>query len=236
MSRYLRPILWSLGVAALAGALAWLLVVSPHVRYRHLRVVGAQRAEAAHLRHLADLPLGEPLVMLDLDRAAAGAERHPWVASVEVRRSFPDTVVLQVREREPVAILHVDGLYLVDESGEPFVRAQPGDLDHPYLTGLSPVLAAEQPEVARRVVREGLAWLAVLQDKGGLPESAISELHFSEQSGYTVILRNGGEVLLGFADRERASRLVQLARNGLDLSRPQRVDLASDRLAVVTPL
>jgi cell division protein FtsQ len=212
------------------------LFLSPHVRYEHLRVVGATRADVAELRHLADLPLGEPLVSLDIDRAESGVERHPWVASAELRRAFPGTVVLRVRERVPVAILQLDGLFLVDADGYPFTRATPGDLDHPYLTGLAPELASAQPEVARRVLREALQWLEVAQSKGQLPESALSELHFDARAGYTLVLRNGGEVLLGFAEPERASRLSQLARGGLDLSRPHRVDLASDRLAVVTPL
>ena len=115
MQRYLRPLLLALGALAACGAAAWLFGWSPHVRYEHLRIVGASRAAVAELRHLADLPLGEPLVLLDLDAAAAGVSRHPWVESAEVRRSFPDTVVVVVRERQPVAIVFVDGLFLVDD-------------------------------------------------------------------------------------------------------------------------
>lgn len=236
MQRYLRPLLYALAGSAIAAAAGWLFLGSPHVRYQHLRIVGASRAPVAELRHLADLPLGEPLVALDLEAAAHGVSRHPWVESAEVRRSFPDTVVIVVRERVPVAVAQVGGLFLVDASGELFVRARPGDFDHPYLTGIGAELAEQQPEVARRVVREGLAWLEVLQGQGGLAEREISELNFNAQVGYTLVLRGGAEVILGFASPERAARLPLLARQGVNLARPQRIDLASDRLAVVTPL
>jgi cell division protein FtsQ len=158
------------------------------------------------------------------------------VRHASARRSFPDTVVISVEERTPVALVQLDKLYLVDVDGTIFAQAHDGDYDHPMLTGIDASLAESQPEVARRLVTEGLAWLDAAQKQGGLAEKDLSELRFDTRTGYTLFLRNGGEVLLGFADRERVARLSQLTAQGLDLSAPHRVDLASERLAVVTPL
>jgi cell division protein FtsQ len=232
----LRTLLAAAAALAGAGAVAWLLVGSPYVRYATLRIVGNERAPATQLRHLVDLPQGDPLVMLDLDLAAQGAMRHPWVRSAEARRSFPDTVVLQITEREVVAVAVLDELYLVDRDGRIFTKAEAGDLDHPYLTGLDSERMSREPEVARRLVSEAIAWIDAVRTRGGIPESDISEVRFDARSGYALVLRNGGEVLLGFADRERASRLALLAQQGVDFQTPARIDLASERLAVVTPL
>lgn len=236
MPKLLRTILLSAGIAAIIGGSGWLLWGSPYVRFVHLEVAGSVRADLAQVRHLADLPVGEPLLSLDLDRAVAGVERHPWVARARAYRSFPDRVVITIEERTVVAVVQLEELYLVDAEGEIFTRASSGDLDHPYLTGFEPDLVQAQPELARRLVREALTWLVALEQQGKIAERDISELHFSASTGYTVVLRNGSEVLLGFADRERASRLATLAAQGLDLSRPHRVDLVGERLAVVTPL
>ena len=236
MTSLLRKLFAAVGLLAATGGCVWLLLFSPYLRFATLQVVGNSRAPATELRHLANLPVGVPLVALDLDAAVSGVRRHPWVDQVEARRSFSDTVVLSITERTVAAVVQLDKLYLVDTSGVIFTRAQAGDLDHPYLTGLDPALVENQPELSRRLVIEGLAWLAALREQGKIVERDISELRFSTTIGYTVVLRNGGEVLLGFADRARAARLPLLAAQGLDLSRPHRVDLASDRLAVVTPI
>ena len=243
MIRYLRTALYALLAGAAVCGVAWVLVASPWLRYTELQIEGNRRAGVAELRHLANLPQADPMVLLDLSAAVAGVERHPWVESASARRQFPNAIVLTVRERVPVALLHlqghdsVAGFFLVRAAGTVFARAaQPADYDHPILTGLDPELVAAQPEVARRLVREGLAWLSAAQEQGGLPESSLSELHFDARTGYTLNLRNGGDVLLGFADRTRVARLPALVASGLDLSTPHRIDLASDRLAVVTPL
>ena len=218
-----------------AAAVAWLLVASPWLRFESLTVEGGVHANAAELRHLANLPKGTPLVQLDLDGAVAGVSRHPWVKTATARRQFPNGVLLSIVERTPVALLHTDALYLVDDEGVAFSKALSGELDLPVLTGIGP-LAASQPEVGRRLVVEGLAWLQAAEEQGGVPLSDISELRFREDSGYVLFLRNGGEVLLGFTETARVSRLPQLVAQGLDLSVPHRVDLVSGQLAVVTPL
>lgn len=236
MLRHLRTTLYAVTALAVAGGCAWLLCASPWLRYGNLQVVGNVRAPVSQVRHLANLPDGEALVLVNLDEAVAGVERHPWVAHASARRSFPDTVVIEVVERVPVALVQLDAIYLVDAEGTIFARAHEGDYDHPMLTGIDSALVESQPEVARRLVTEGLAWLAAAHERGGLAETDLSELRFDAKTGYTLFLRNGGEVLLGFADRERVARLAMLTAQGLDLTSPHRVDLASQRLAVVTPL
>lgn len=237
MLRQLRIAAAIVGTLAVLGGVVWVLVASPWLRYEQLEVRGNERVDVMHVRHLASLPEGQALARLDLDAARAGVERHPWVRAARVSRQFPKTVVIEVEERVPVALLQqADGLYLVDAEGVVFARAAAPDLDHPLLTGVDGELATTQPELARKVVRTGLEWLAAAQAQGGLPESALSELRFDPETGYTLFLRNGGEVLLGFAGQERISRLSALTARGLDLAAPHRVDLASDRLAVVTPL
>ncbi len=237
MVRRLRIAAAILGSSVLLGGAVWALVGSPWLRYQHLEVAGNTRAPVAHLRHLANLPEGQALVLLDLDGAVAGVRRHPWVASAEARRSFPNAVVLTVTERRPVALLQQSGgLYLVDDTGTVFARAGADDLDHPVLTGLDGALADAEPELARKVLRTSLDWLTAAQAQGGVPEHELSELRFDAETGYTLYLRNGGEVLLGFTGQERVARLSMLTSRGLDLAVPHRVDLASDRLAVVTPL
>ncbi len=223
-------------VTVLLGGLGWFALGSDAMRFRTLRVVGNSHASEAQLRHLADLTPGSPLLTLDLDGAIAGVARHPWVAEAEARRVFPDTVVIEVRERQVRALLLLDGLYLVDTEGTPFRRADADQLDHPIVTGIPVALAEEHPALARRIVHDSLGILDAVAGRAGLREADISEVRFDAESGYTLALRNGGEVLLGFQEPSAFSRLDTLASRGVDLSRPLRIDLGLPSMAVVSPL
>lgn len=223
-----------LGAGALGGTV-WVLGWSDLVRYRELRVVGGQHVTETQARHLSDIPVGLPLVAVDLDAVVAGVSRHPWVASAEARRVFPDTIVVQIHEREPRAVLALDGLFLLDTEGVPFRRASARDLDRVIFTGIDPELAVREPELARLILREGLTLLDAAIATGELRESEISEVRFGARTGYTLALRNGGEILLGFRGTDALARLHRLVAAGVDLALPLRVDLGLDRHAVVTP-
>jgi len=241
VNRTLRTITASLGTVLGAGLVGWSLWGAELTRCHVIEVTGNERATAAEVRHLADIALGSPLVGVDLVAAAGGAERHPWVAHAEVRRAFPDRVVIDVRERVPTALLLLDDLYVVDAEGNPFRKAVGVSLDLPVITGIPLSFADEQPDLARRIIRDALDILAQGADEGGaaagnITRNAVSEVRFDRRAGYMVIQRNGGEVLLGFEPKAALGRLARLSREGVDLSTPHRVDLGSPRLAVVTPL
>ncbi len=248
MNRALRTAAIALGVAACVGCVTWGLLGSNLTRCHEVDVDGLTQVDATQVRHLANVAIGQPLVLVDLNAAKAGVERHPWIASAEVRRAFPDRVVITVQERRPVALLMMGGLYLVDETGDVFRKADDTTLDLPVLTGIPSTYATEQPDLARRIVRDGLEILAeadgsapnpssaAADASGKIPRNAVSEVRFDARAGYVMVLRNGGELLLGFTPSDALARLGRLTRKGVDLSLPHRVDLASPRLAVVTPL
>ncbi len=192
---------------------------------------------AAELRHLADLRKDQPIWKVDLDEIVEGVMQHPWVASVDASKRWPDTVVIRVTEHRPAMLLQQGGLYYVNAQGEVFKRARGTDLDYPILTGLEQDLVERNPAVARRVVSEALSLLQQVEASSELHTSDISELRFHPQDGFTFVLRSGTELAIGFERlSERLQRLAQLRASGLDTTEPRRIDLAPESVALVSPL
>ncbi len=206
-------------------------------RVGELTVSGHERASAVSLRHLADVRDGDSLLTVDLDAVVEGVTRHPWVASATVRRVFPDQLHITVTEHDTALLVMQRGLYRVDSEGSIFARARSHELDLPVLTGLDPEIADHSPVAARGVIRQGLRTLALLDSSGAVSEDLVSEVHYDLELGFTVILRSGSRVVLGYQDPAlMARRLTDLQAAGLDLSSPHEVDLDLDGLALARPL
>jgi len=199
--------------------------------------VGNERAGDVQLRHLADIQNGVHLFNADLSRAIRGIERHPWVKKASARRRFPGAIEVQVQEHDPKMLLAIGELWLVDEDGNVFKRANSSLLDFPVLSGIEPSLFQEHPNVARAILNEAITIHNAVEADDQLAHSDLSEIHFDSQTGYALVLRSGTQIVLGFADPAPAlDRLSRMREQGLDILTPQRIDLDVGSVATATPL
>ena len=90
--------------------------------------------------------------------------------------------------------------------------------------------------LASRIVQEALTLLGEVRDCEAVDEDDLSELHFDRKLGFSLRLRSGSEILLGWSEAPPLlDRLDAMVESGLDLEQPVEVDLDLDGLAVVTP-
>ena len=83
-----------------------------------VQVDGVTTLPADQVRETAGIEPGTPLLRVDVDAARERVARLPQVASVEVTRGWPRTVVVTVVERVPIAIVGKPGRRsLVDAEG-----------------------------------------------------------------------------------------------------------------------
>jgi cell division protein FtsQ len=199
--------------------------------------VGNERAGDVQLRHLADIQSGAHLFNVDLSRAVRGIERHPWVKKASARRRFPGSIEVRVQEHVPKMLLAIGDLWMLDEEGNVFKRANSSLLDFPVLTGIEPSLFQEHPNVARAILNDAIAVHEAVEADDQLALSDLSEIHFDKRTGYALILRSGTQIVLGFADPAPAlDRLSRMREHGLDILTPQRIDLDVGSVATATPL
>lgn len=132
----------------LVGTLLALVIVgvlverSSLVALAEVQVAGTERLDAREVRRAADLELGTSTLRLPLETAEQRVERLPLVASAQVRRLDPLTVVIEVEEREPAAVVRRgqdavlvddDGVVVATgaEPGLPVIRLTTGQLPEP---------------------------------------------------------------------------------------------------------
>lgn len=207
--------------------------------------------------------VGEPMVLTDLGGALARLSNLEWVRTVEVSRHWPSELVVDVRERTPVALWEsVDGRVLIDKDGYSFGSSYIDDF--PNLPLINGVGAPEKfPRLSRILDKNSLVKQSVegavlvgarrwnLQMKGNLlvrlPEAGLElawvkfTTHFKE--GY---FSSVGAVV---ADYTLADRLILVLdtesgdkdfdnlarRQALETITKAQAGQISDSLGLVTP-
>lgn len=109
-----RWLTWKYVVAALVliglvvGSI-WLFLFSSVLAVQQVDVQGTKGLKPAEVRAVAGLDQGEPLARVDLDDVRTRVQALALVRSAEVTRKWPDTVLIEVRERVAIAIVEIGG-------------------------------------------------------------------------------------------------------------------------------
>ena len=195
-----RSILISLGVVVLTVSLAY-AAYGPLVRavadmkffkIREISITGCRTTTPALIRELVGIRYQTSLLALNPSHIKAILRMHPWIATVEVKRDWPDVLVIAIKEYAPEALVVREGssgaqFFYLDRSGTVFAPVEPGgEMDFPVITGLT---GKEDAEVLRQATSEALALLKLVkQNNPNLPQQNLSEIHIDQEAGMTVYL------------------------------------------------
>jgi cell division protein FtsQ len=199
-----RVVLAVLLAVAAVVATVWLVFFSTVLDVEGIDVRGNELLGEAELRRAAAVPVGEPLARADLDGVRARLEALPAVKSVDVSRQWPHRILLDVEERQAVAVIEVDGrLRGMDAEGVVFrdYRGRP--------EGLPRIKVAA--DTRGEAMAEGAAVV------GSLPADVARRVDFVELRTVDQIslrLRDGRVVVWGSAEQtaQKASVLDALLR------------------------
>jgi cell division protein FtsQ len=121
---------------------------------------------------------------------AHALQSEPRVARALVRRRLPSTLVIDIAENQPAALIEMDGMYLAEDSGRVFARAliERGDGDGlPVITGIAREDYAKDAQAAeariRRALRAVRAWAE--HDQALPARPALGEVHADVRRGIT---------------------------------------------------
>jgi cell division protein FtsQ len=184
------------------------VVASPRFRLQGIEFSPTRHVAQADVLAMAGVNVGDRLLSLDTDAVAARIATHPWVEKVRVSRRLPGALVIEVTERQAVAAVALEGLYLIDESGRPFKRATMEEADGlPVFTGIARARYAQMREVSEAAFREALGIVRAYRATPGRP--ALGEVNIDPGLGFSLYLLEGGaEIRLGRGDYTK--KLAQL--------------------------
>jgi cell division protein FtsQ len=183
---------WVVGglLVVLAGVAVWLFYFSSVLSVAGVEVDGVTTITPDSVTRTAQVPTGQPLARVDLDRLADRVRTIPSVADVLVSRAWPDRIRIQVTERVPVVVV-TDGsrFELVDATGKSYrsVPARPTGLPQAVVTG-----------VRRDVTVRSLVTVSAALPTG-LRAQVIS-ISAASPDSITLNLRAGVRVVWGSAD------------------------------------
>jgi cell division protein FtsQ len=150
-----------LGVVILGGAV-YVAYFSPLLVVRQVSVSGNQQLRAEQIVAAAQVPMGTPLALQDVEAIARRATTLPAVQAASVSRTWPDTIRVTVTERRPLlAVRQPGGFALVDSEGVAFAESGsvPGGVmlvevnptNRPLLQDVGAVAAALPGDLGRQV-------------------------------------------------------------------------------------
>ena len=169
------------------------LLESGYFGVEQIRVEQQVRVSEGDILDASDIKVGDSLFDLELHMIGRKIEEHAWIESAEVERSFPNQVVIRVKEREARAIIDLGYLYYVDRNGEVFKMLDANDeLNYPVVTGIDRQYLLDNPDKTEGCVKLALRLMDELDKREIFNLQEVSEIHYDQQDGLVLHTRVGG--------------------------------------------
>ena len=209
---------WSLlAISVLTASLIYafnFIISIPYFQAREITIRGCKELTEKEILALAAIKPSLNILVVDVEEAGRRIKTNPWVKDVSVGRELPDRIVIEVRERTPVALLKKDAaFYLMDMEGVTFKKLEMGDdIDLPIMTGFHSGGKTDRP-----LLEKSLGLLQYLTKTQDFPNiKMISEIHGNERLGISIFTNNGLCLSLGFDNYENKFKRLPMIMADLD--------------------
>ncbi len=184
------------------------LLETPYLEIKKVKIEGLRFVSKEGLVERILKGEEKNILVFDTERARRLIEEEPFIRSASVRRILPDTLEVRVEERVPVAMVLLDGLYLVDERGEIFKKYSVKDaLSLPVITGLEGL----DEEGLKAGIEGAMRLLKMVEGLKWPTPDRLSEIHVDRVEGFSLVtLDEGIRIELGRDHFEE--KLTRLAR------------------------
>jgi len=159
--KVVRPVLRvSLVLLALGGLGygAWsAILTSPYFMVRNISIQTIPQMNESEVLQRVGLSERSNIFAFDPAQGQVNLLSHPWVAQAVVETALPDRVDIKLTAREPIGVLVMKRMFLVDAEGRPFIQAKAADCRGlPMLTGITSADFDTDAEMAQSRIRQAV--------------------------------------------------------------------------------
>lgn len=191
------------------------LLSASYFEIKEISVRGVKELTEKDILAMAKIQPRSNILAVSTDVVAGRIAVNPWVKHIYVGRELPDRLVLDVRERTPIALLKQAGnFYLMDGEGVVFKKLSKGDdVDLAIVTGVD-----IQAKVQSALLAEALKLLETLStsDQHALL-GTVSEMHVDEVFGLSVLTDKGLHLKLGRENFTGKLHQLQIVLSDLEM-------------------
>jgi len=161
---------------------------SPYFEAKKITVEGCRELSRGRILKLTGLKLHDNILSVNMKTLQHMLVADPWIAAAEIERTLPDEIHIRVRERVPIAIIDLEGLYYLDENGEIFKPAEASDKARgPIVTGLSLAGFDFENPWGSRLFRSVMEALHLCRRHDSvIPFAALHRVHVDRDMGLTL--------------------------------------------------
>lgn len=173
---------------------------------RNIEVSGREKTDPNALLAAIGKKPGTPIITFDVDSARERIEQLSWVRTAAVERQLPDTLIVSIVERRPLALWQTDqgNHVLIDGDGAQLQNYELGDyLDLPVLVG------DDAPEHAAEM-------LSIIKSVPHLYDQVTGAQRIGHRR-WNIQLANGMYVRLPEKDMDKAWQRLEVLNNEHDL-------------------
>ncbi|MFG2832200.1 cell division protein FtsQ/DivIB [Streptomyces sp. NPDC048434] len=209
-----RSLIISMVVTALLGTFGvWALYASNWLRVERVKAAGTEVLTPHEVIAAAHAPMNAPLVSVDTDALARRLRaRLPRIKTVDVERSWPNTIGLKVTERVPELLMQAGGKFVeVDAEGVRFATVSTAPKGVPLLE----MAASDSPSLRRfGIDRLRRAAVEVAQDLPTAVRKEVRKVRVRSYDAITLELNGGRTVAWGSREEgaEKAKVLTALLK------------------------
>lgn len=214
------------GITAALVLLVVLTAYSPLLSLRTIEVQGTSRIDPAMVVTKLDDQVGRPLSLIDFGQIERTLESFPLVQSYVTETRPPDTLVIKIVERQPVASVQTDtGYQLIDPVGVIVESSQERVPGYPLLD------TAVTPKDSKQFAAIGAVMLAIPVDLRNQIQTVLAE---TPDSIRFIMASTGNSVLWGSSEQSPLkARILTSMLAQPELASSTEIDVSSPEAPVV---
>jgi len=131
----IKMILIVLTILIISSGLIYLLFFSSFFKVKRVEVLGTEKIADTEIKSIISEKTNKSIFLADLSNIKDYLiKQYPRIGRISIRRKLPDTILTEIEERKPAAVLVKDGYFILDKEGIAFEKTPNNSLGLPEIT------------------------------------------------------------------------------------------------------